>query len=157
MQRGTCKYKGKLPFKCFNCGEVGHFASKCPYKNTNNENDGPTKTSKRQNWRPNKGKFFKKKNNLYSKEEDESSSDEDSDNEEFLFIGVDQPIRQKKKEIVEEEMEAEVDYEGELISALDDLQFEREKNINLQTEVDQLKERIENSDTSNQKVLQLKR
>ena len=41
-------------------------------------------------------------------------------------------------------MEAEVDYEGELISALDDLQFEREKNINLQNEVDQLKERIEN-------------
>ena len=61
------------------------------------------------------------------------------------------------KEIVEEEIEAEVDYEGELISALDDLQFEREKNINLQNEVDQLKGRIENSDTANQKVLQLKR
>ena len=43
-----------------------------------------------------------------------------------------------------------------MISALDDLQFEREKNINLQNEVDQLKERIENSDTANQKVLQLK-
>ena len=54
-------------------------------------------------------------------------------------------------------MEAEVDYEGELISALDDLQFEREKNKNLQTEVDQLKERIENSDMSNQSVLQLER
>lgn len=54
-------------------------------------------------------------------------------------------------------MEAEVDYEGELISALDDLQFEREKNINLQTEVDQLKQRIENSHTSNQIVLQLER
>ena len=54
-------------------------------------------------------------------------------------------------------MEAEVDYEGELISALDDLQFEREKNINLQNEVDQLKERIENSYMAIQKVLQLKR
>lgn len=157
LQRGTCKYKGKLPFKCFNYGEVGHFASKFPYKNGSNEKDEPTKTTKRQNWRPNKGKFFKKKNNLYSKEENESSSDEDSDNEEFLFIGIDQPIRQKTKEIIEEEMEEKVDYEGELIIALDDLQFEREKNINLQIEVDQLKERIENSDTSNQKVLQLKR
>ena len=48
-------------------------------------------------------------------------------------------------------MEAKVDYEGELISALDDLQFEREKNINLQNEVDQLKERIENSDMSHDK------
>ena len=104
----------------------------------------------------NKEKFFKKKNNIYSKEENESSSDEDredSDNEEFLFIGVDQPIRQRKKEIVEEEMEAEIDYEGELISALDDLQFEKEKNINLQNEVDQLKERIDNSDMTNRKVL----
>jgi len=54
-------------------------------------------------------------------------------------------------------MEAKVDYEGELISALDDLKFEREKNKNIQTEVGQLKERIENSDMSNQSVLQLER
>jgi hypothetical protein len=27
LERGTGKYKGKLPFKCFNCGKVGHFAS----------------------------------------------------------------------------------------------------------------------------------
>ena len=98
LQQGNIgKYKGKLPFKCFNCGEIVHFASKCPYKNSGNENDGPTQTRKRQNWKPNKGNFLKRKNNLYSKEENESSSDEDSDNEEFLFIGVDQPIRQRKK------------------------------------------------------------
>ena len=121
LQRGTDKYKGKLPFKCFNCGKIGHFASKCPYKDSDKENDGSTKTSEKQNRRPNQGKFIKKKNNLYSKEETESSSDEDNDDEEFIFIGVDQPIIRKKKEIVEEEMEAEVDYEGELISALDDL------------------------------------
>ena len=30
LQRGTGKYKGKLPFKCFNCREIGHFASKFP-------------------------------------------------------------------------------------------------------------------------------
>jgi hypothetical protein len=28
IQKGSRKYKGKLPFKCFNCGKVGHFSSK---------------------------------------------------------------------------------------------------------------------------------
>jgi hypothetical protein len=31
LKKGSGKYKGKLPFKCFNCGKVGHFVAKCPY------------------------------------------------------------------------------------------------------------------------------
>ena len=31
LKRGTGKFKGKLPFKYFQCGRIGHFASKCPY------------------------------------------------------------------------------------------------------------------------------
>ncbi|KAJ8622113.1 hypothetical protein MRB53_030642 [Persea americana] len=29
LKKGQGKYKGKLSFKCFNCGDVGHFAAKC--------------------------------------------------------------------------------------------------------------------------------
>ena len=28
LERGTGRYKGKLPLKCYNCGRIGHFSSK---------------------------------------------------------------------------------------------------------------------------------
>ena len=41
LEKGTQKYKGKLPLKCFNFERIGHFASKCTYpkKDDNDERE----------------------------------------------------------------------------------------------------------------------
>jgi hypothetical protein len=39
LQKGSGKYKGKMHFKCFNCGKVGHFAAKCPYTKEDPEDE----------------------------------------------------------------------------------------------------------------------
>lgn len=36
LQMGYSKYKGKLHFELFICGELGHFMAKCPYKDFSN-------------------------------------------------------------------------------------------------------------------------
>jgi hypothetical protein len=100
LKRGTDKYKGMLPLKCFNCDGIGHFSSKCPYaKNKgSDEEEDPKKKKKNQKGdkRRNKNKFFKK--SFYSKE-DNSSSDEDddsdNDSERVLFMEVEDDDEEK--------------------------------------------------------------
>ena len=46
LQRGTGRFRGKLPFKCFASGRVGHYAAKCPHKDKGKE---PVRWNKKQN------------------------------------------------------------------------------------------------------------
>jgi hypothetical protein len=39
LNKGTDKYKGMIPLKCFNCGGIVHFTSKFPHKNKDNEEE----------------------------------------------------------------------------------------------------------------------
>jgi hypothetical protein len=32
LKKGSGKYQSKFPFKCFNCGKIGHFANKFPHE-----------------------------------------------------------------------------------------------------------------------------
>ena len=92
IKRGIGKYKGKLPLKCFNCGEIGHFASKFPYPKQEYDDECPKDSKK------NKG-IFKQKNkkNIFHSTDDnlsnESSEDEDV---EFLFMGIENKVPEEE-------------------------------------------------------------
>eukprot|EP00253_Pinus_taeda_P019483 PITA_19483 len=49
IQRGTGRFRGKLPFKCFACGRVGHYVAKCPHKDKTDKGKEPLRWNKKQN------------------------------------------------------------------------------------------------------------
>ena len=40
LKKGSGKYQGKLPFKCFNYGNIGNFANKFPHKKHDHNYEG---------------------------------------------------------------------------------------------------------------------
>ena len=98
LQKGSGKYKGKMPFKCFNCGKVGNFAAKCPYPKEDPEDEEDTNKQYKKKGKPHYNKkYYKGKKDFYSKEENNSSSESsDSDEDEVLFLSIEESIEIKE-------------------------------------------------------------
>jgi hypothetical protein len=123
LKKGSGKYKGKLPFKCFNCGRIGHFSNKCPQKKHDQNYEGEEKHKSR--------RFDKKKSLCVNN--DDSSEDTDSDSSyedkvnDFMLMAKEN-YDNKITSSDENDEEAVVDMEGELISALEEIDRLRIKN-----------------------------
>ena len=48
LQRGSGRFRGKLPFKCFSCGRFCHYAAKCPHKGKFDKGNESAKWNRKQ-------------------------------------------------------------------------------------------------------------
>jgi hypothetical protein len=146
VNKGTNdRYRGKLPLISFNCDGIGHFANKRPHKKKIND-EGYSKGRQTYKGKITTKKVFKKK---FCTKEDISSSDEDevSDSEtgRVLFMAVEdsdkEDFEEEYEEAYEEEIEeAEVDFREELMSDIEVIRREKNKNKKLQAELDKKKD-----------------
>ena len=70
LQCGSGRFRGKLPFKCFACGRVGHYVAKCPH------NDKVDKGKELEKW--NRKQNVSKKS-YYTHEDSDGLSNSDED------------------------------------------------------------------------------
>jgi hypothetical protein len=82
LKKGSGKYQGKFPFKCFNFVKIGHFASKCPHKKQDHNSEGEKKYKPK---RFGKKKSLRVNNDDSSEDTDSDSSCEDKVND-FIFM-----------------------------------------------------------------------
>jgi hypothetical protein len=99
LKKGSGKYQFKFPFKCFNCGNIGHFASKCPHKKKDQNSEGEEKC---------KSKRFGKNKSLCVNNVDSSgdtysdSSYEDKVNEFMLMTKEDYDNKRTRSDVNDE-------------------------------------------------------
>jgi hypothetical protein len=128
LKEGSGKYKHKLSFKCFNYGKIGHFASKCPHKRKDQTYDNEEKHKHKKVYKENN---FKKKS-LCVNNDDDPSDDESSDSSiedkinDIMLIDLEYlNTEDTGSEFVD--YEVVVDIEGELVSAMEEIDRLREK------------------------------
>jgi hypothetical protein len=128
LTKGSGKYKGKLPFKCFNFGKIGHFASKCPHKRKDQTYDDEENNKHKNVYKENN---FKKKS-LCVNNDDNPSDDENNDSSieikinDFMLIAL-EDLNTKDTGSEFTDCESVVDLEGELISAMEEIDRLKEK------------------------------
>jgi hypothetical protein len=108
LKTGLGKYNGKLPFKCFNYGKVGHFAAKCPHKekeqNSADEERFPRKKYNKENKYKNKKKSLCVNNDESTETSDRESSHENQEDD-FMLMA----IEELEPNCSENDMDPEVD------------------------------------------------
>jgi hypothetical protein len=128
LKKGSGIYKGKLPLKCFNCGKIGHFKSKCPPKIKDKTYDNEEKHKHKKLYKENN---FKKKS-LCVNNDDDPSDDESSDSSiedkinDIILIDL-EDINTEDRGIEFGDYEAVVDLDGELVSSMEEVDRLREK------------------------------
>jgi hypothetical protein len=123
LKKGSGKYHGKFPFKCFNCGKICHFASKCPHQKRDQNSDDKKKYKYN---KYNKKKSLVANNDNSSEDTDSDSSCEYKANDFMLMAKEDYDGKSIGSDDNDEEVV--VDMEGELINALEEIDRLKIKN-----------------------------
>ena len=132
------KYKGKPKF--FSCGQLGHFAAKCPNVELEECDEKTEKFSKKKPWNQNKRfKDYKKKSLLSKEDSNEESSDANEEGERLFMAEI---VHTPKPESSESESSSDLDVEVDL----------EEELLKSSQELKNLKKLIANHETENQKI-----
>jgi hypothetical protein len=123
LKKGSGKYKCKLPFKYFNYGKIGHFSSKCPHKRKDQTYDDEEKKKHKKVYKENN---FKKKS-LCVNNDDDPSDDESNDSSiedkinDIMLITLEYLNTEDTRSDFTD-CEVELYLEGELISAMEEIE-----------------------------------